>query len=402
MDIIDKIIELSNALEPHELSIRRTIHQNPELSFKEFETSRLVCSELARMDIPYEKSEVEPGIVATIDSGKAGKLLLLRADMDALPINEATGTEYSSKNKDVMHACGHDIHTANLLTVAEILKSTVNGWRGKVKLVFQPAEENGGGGRKMIEAGLLENPAPNACMAMHVFPHAKGLFTIADENVTAYSDGMGIIVHGKSAHSSAPQDGVDAINIAAHILVALNSISSKSLSPLCSATLNVGIIRAGTAANVIADKAEMACMLRSLTSDARKTIITKVQDMAKGISEAMGGSADVILKEGYVSVYNNKELSAFASKVIETNAKKLYADINSGDIPSPYLKTGACPGLIAEDFGFYSQKVPSCFIMVGVGEGAPTHSPEFCPDEAYIKLCTRAMALLAVSYLNEE
>ena len=177
MELTQRIIALSDQLEEQTLKLRHAIHCNPELSFKEKETSALVQRELTRIGIPYELSPVEPGVVGMIDSGKPGKLLLLRADMDALPIQEATGLPFASQNEGVMHACGHDVHTANLLAVAEILWNTRDAWKGRVKLVFQPGEENGGGGRQMIEQGLMDE-LPDACFAIHVMPSTPGILSL--------------------------------------------------------------------------------------------------------------------------------------------------------------------------------------------------------------------------------
>lgn len=220
MEPMEILAEISNELEQHTIAVRRQIHKNPELSFQEFKTAELVRKELERIGIPYRNSPVKPGIVAEIDSGRPGRLLMLRADMDALPIREMADVPFCSRNKGIMHACGHDVHTANLLAVGEILNKMKAYWNGRVKLVFQPAEEHGGGGRRMIEEGLLDE-LPDACMALHVTTDPRGRFYVGVGPLTAFSDRCEIVVHGKAAHSSEPQEGVDAVYIAASIIVAL-------------------------------------------------------------------------------------------------------------------------------------------------------------------------------------
>ncbi len=253
MQISEQIRTLSNEIEQHTLAIRHKIHACPELSFQEFKTSELVCSELERMGIPFEKSSCAPGVIGTIDSGRPGKFLMLRADMDALPIQEKTGLEYASQVPNVMHACGHDVHTANLLAVADILNRTKDQWNGKVKVVFQPAEENGGGGREMIKAGLMDE-MPDACFALHIKPGFDGCIMSSKRYLTAYSDAYTLLIRGRAAHSSTPEEGSDAIYIAASIVTGLHGIISRNISPMDRATLNVGTIHGGSAPNIIADE----------------------------------------------------------------------------------------------------------------------------------------------------
>lgn len=395
--ILERVIELSDQYEADMIRIRRTIHRNPELSFHEFETSALVCRELDQMGIPYEKSPTEPGIIATVDSGKPGRLLMLRADMDALPIMESSGVEFSSGTDHVMHACGHDVHTANLLTVGRILNGTKELWQGRARLVFQPGEENGGGGRRMIETGLL-NERPDACLGLHVFPWIQGRLVIGSGYLTAFSDGFTLLVKGKAAHSSEPQEGVDAVNIAAAVITALNQVTAKNLSPMSASTLNVGLISGGSAPNVIADQVELRGMMRNIRPEDREVMTERIKEIAQGTAKVMGGSCQCSFRQGYPSVLNDPELTAFVTGTIDREKAALYSGI--GAIPEHYLWGGSQAKLIAEDFGFYSQKMPSCFIQVGTGEFAPAHSPGFKVDEGYIKLCTRVMAYTAMEFLN--
>ena len=400
MNLTQKIIELSNQYEAHTLELRRTIHRHPELSSKEKETSALVRRELERIGIPYTLSQVEHGIVAEIDSKKPGRFLLLRADMDALPIQEATGLSFSSEVDGVMHACGHDVHTANLLSVAEILWNTKDSWNGRVKLVFQPAEELGGGGRQMVEQGLLSD-RPDACFALHVMPVTPGIFTVASGPLTAYSDSFFITVHGVAAHSSTPEQGVDAINIAAAIITAMNTITARNLSPLQYSTLNIGVMSGGSATNIIADTAQLNGMMRNATPKARETMFRRIEEIARGTAAMMGGSADIRFKHGYASVFNNESLADFISRIYTDHETDLFDGItDDGHAPEKWMRTGDQFMLAAEDFGFYTQEVPGCLIWIGTGDHAPNHNPGFMVEESYIKLCTRAMALFAVEFLK--
>lgn len=399
--VYEKIKSLSDELEAQTLSLRRCIHNNPELSFHEKETSALVQRELKRIGIPFELSPVEPGVIGMIDSGKPGKLLLLRADMDALPITEDTGLPFSSKNNGVMHACGHDVHTSNLLAVAEILWRLRGEWKGRVKLVFQPGEENGGGGRQMIEKGLMDE-LPDACFALHVQPERPGFFQIGTGPVTAWSDGFWIDIHGKAAHSSTPQLGVDAINIAAAIIQELNTVLARNVSPMTASAMNIGTIKGGYAPNVIPDYVELNGMMRNETKEAREIIFRRIEEIAKRTAEAMGGSADVRFRIGYSSVVNDAKLASFAEDLFRKEEHQLFSGITeNGAAPAGWLRTGKQFTLAGEDFGFYTQKAPSCFIWIGTGDGASNHNPKFTVEEPYIKLCTRAMADFAVAFLSE-
>lgn len=397
MERLEKIIRLSDAGAEHTIEVRRAIHRHPELAFREKETCRLVRKELEAMGIPYTESPVETGTIAEIDSGKPGKLLLLRADMDALPIQEKTGLPFASEVPNVMHACGHDVHTANLLAVGRVLNSMKEDWRGRVKLVFQPAEERGGGGREMIKNGLFDE-APDACMAMHNDTRIQGTITVGTGSISAFSDGCEIIIHGKSTHSSKPETGVDAVQIAAAVVTALYQITAKNVSPMEPSTLNVGTISGGLAGNIVADEVKILVMMRNATREARSAMFESVERIAKGMAQTMGGTADVNFREGYAAVYNDEKLSEFVEDLIRENAGALYEGI--GEIPENFLRTGNQMQLGAEDFGFYAQKAPSCFIRVASGDFAPAHNECFQVDENWIRLFTRVMCLAAVEYLQ--
>lgn len=398
---ISKILELSNKYESEIIKNRRKIHSNPELAFKEYQTSALVKEELIKYGIQVQGNISGTGVVGLLSGKERGKVLLLRADMDALPINEATDVEFKSKNKGIMHACGHDVHTANLLGVAKILSELKDEFLGTIKFVFQPAEESGGGGRKMVEEGVLENPKVDAAIALHIIPIEEGFINITDRNVTSYSDSFTLNVKGLKAHTSKPQDGIDAINIAANIVVALNSIMSKNIDPFEVGTFSIGKINGGDAVNIVSDNVVLKGMMRTTSKDGRQIFKSKIEDISKGIAKTYGGECSFEFKEGYPSVYNDIELTNIIKNKFKENYRELMEDIDPlKSRRKDLINLERKPILSAEDFGFFAMNVPSCFYMVGTGDYAPGHSPTFFVNEQYIKLCTRSMVLAAIEYLN--
>ena len=404
--LVNKIIDLSNRYEEEIINNRRRIHENPELSFCEYETSKFVEEELKKLGLEVYSGIAETGVVGLLQGKSEGKVLLLRADMDALPLDEETDIEFKSKNKGVMHACGHDVHTVNLLGVAKIMCELKNEFHGTIKFVFQPAEEKGGGGREMVRLGVLQNPKVDAAIALHVMPIEEGRILISDKNVSAYSDSFILQVKGKKAHTSRPQDGVDAINIAANIVVTLNSILVKNLDPFEIATFSIGKISGGSAVNIVPDYVSIKGMIRSVGKEARNVLKDKIESISKDIAKVYEGECVFEFNPGYPSIYNNEILTHQIRENFKKNYSELIKDIdsniyNEGDLKR-YIISDGKPMLGAEDFGFYAQKVPACFYRVGVGNYAPAHSSKFFVDEKYIKLCTRTMALAAIKYLNSE
>ena len=395
MSIINKIISLSNEYEDYVLNIRRRIHENPELSFKEYETSKLVISELKKIGLDVTGDIAGTGILASLKGKREGKVLLIRGDMDALPIEEEVDLKFKSKNKGVMHACGHDVHTANLLGLAKILAQLKDEIRGTVKFIFQPGEEKGGGGRKMIEEGILLKPKVDMALALHIMPIKAGDILLSKGNITASSDGFTIKIFGRASHTSRPQDGVDAINIAGSVISSLNTIISKNIDPRDSVTFSIGKIQGGTYNNIVPDYVELKGMIRSLDREARDIVIEKIKSVSEGIATTFGGSCEVEIREGYPSVVNNSELTDILRTSFKENLKVL-----SDGISDSVEVINHRPLLTADDFGYISQEIPSVYYMVGTGDYAAGHSPNFYVDEKYIKLCTRTMALAAWELLK--
>ncbi len=405
VELLEKIIELSDAYEEEIIALRQALHQNPELSFQEYKTAQRIMEKLGELRIDVQGGIAGTGIMATVRGDQPGRTLLLRADMDALPVEETVELPFKSANPGIMHACGHDVHMAALYGVAKILNELSGKWSGEVKLIFQPGEENGGGGREMIKEGILEKPRPDCCMALHVCTQTPtGALAMGSENVSAYSDMFTIKVHGKGAHSSLPQNGVDALNIAAHIIVALNSVMTKNMPPMEISTFTIGKLNGGTAPNIIANEAELVGMMRNITAEARSILIDKIESIAKGIASTFGGKADFILREGYPAVYNDPQITGQVRQVFLKYYKTMIADISpelaQADLKEQVIESKR-PILGAEDFGFYTQQIPSCFFRVGTGNTGIEHSSSFSVDEKYIKLCVRSMAFAAVDFLTQ-
>ncbi len=298
-ELAQRIQQLTDRYESDVLTLRHAIHADPELSFKEFHTMERVVEALKAIGIPARCGIVGTGIVADIQGAAPGRTLLLRADMDALPITENNDLPFCSQNQGVMHACGHDVHTANLVGVARILNELKEHWNGTVRLVFQPAEESGGGGREMIKKGILDDFPIDASLALHTMTTLKpGHLSLGRENVTSFSDRFVIKVTGKSTHSAKPQEGVDAIAIAGQIIVALNGMLLKEIDPMENATYSIGKIQGGTAPNIICDSVEMVGMMRNVGPVTREKLRVRMEAMVTDIARAYGGKAEYDLGGG--------------------------------------------------------------------------------------------------------
>lgn len=336
------------------IQLRHDIHAYPEPAFEEFETAKKVCNTLQRIPgIEIESGIAETGVVATLGREKKGPCVALRADMDCLPITEATGAAYTSTRPGLMHACGHDGHTTCLIGAALVLGELQDNLQGPVKFIFQPAEESGGGARKMVEAGVLSNPEVDAIFGLHGWPELKvGEITSAPGPVMAGDDRFTITIKGVGAHAAAPHTGVDPIVIAAQIVNSLQTIVSRSLDPLKNLVLTIGKIQAGTASNIIPTSAELVGTIRCFDSAVRSMAVTKLQLIAEQTARAFGARATVQIEEGYPSVVNDERAYEFFSSVAEKSGLKTI--------------TGLFPVMGSEDFSYYAQKVPGMYWALGV------------------------------------
>lgn len=370
------IQQRSNEILDEVIAIRRHIHQHPELSFEEHATSAFIQSKLKEWDISFETGFVKTGIVAMIlPDHPTEKCIGLRADMDALPITELNDVPYRSQNEGVMHACGHDVHSAMLLGVAKILQENRNHLKCAVKLIFQPGEEKLPGGAKlMIEEGVLNNPKVDEMFALHVFPELEaGKIGLRSGMYMASTDEIYITVHGKGGHGAMPQQNIDPILISAHLLTSLQQIVSRNCPPQIPCVLSFGRIEGLGATNVIPSKVELQGTFRTMDEKWREQAHKKIKHHAEHLVKSMGGQVDINIVKGYPYLENHPDLTEKA----RTKASKQLGASNVEDLP---LR------LTAEDFSYFSQEVPSTFIRIGVRNEAkgiihPVHNPQFDIDE---------------------
>ena len=389
----EELVRLSDELEEQTLRLRHEIHQCPELSFQEFKTSQLVMRELDRIGIPYEKSPQEPGIIAVIDSGRPGKFLMLRADMDALPIQEKTGLPFGSQVPGVMHACGHDVHTANLLAVGELLFRTRERWNGKVKLVFQPAEELSpvGGSRGMLESGYLDDA--KAVYGLHVWPDLPhGKVGVKAGPLMAATDHFTITIHGKTAHGAKPDQGIDAVVLGAQFVMAAQSIVSRKVDPLDNAVVTFGIFNAGTRYNIIAGECVLDGTVRTLNENTRDMIEDSMRKLLDAICLQSGATADIVYGRGYPALVNHERDAA----LIKKTAVSLFGEEDVVDVKNPAMP--------AEDFSFYLREKEGAFVWLGTAQEGktpwPLHNSRFDVDEDILWRGAALLAQTAIDYLN--
>jgi len=382
------------ALTPEIIQLRHELHEHPEIRFQEKWTSDRVARFLDTVGIPYKRGYAKgTGIVATLDNGE-GKTVLLRADMDALEIQEATGLPYASKIPNRMHACGHDGHTACLCGVVKTLVQNKDRVNGTVKFVFQPAEEEAAGGRYIVEEGVLDGV--DAVFALHGWPTLPvGSIGVRSGWTLAGADTFQITVRGRACHGADPGAGVDPIVIAAHITTALQTIVSRELNPWDAGVVTVGKIHAGTATNIIPETAVLEGTFRSFTPEVRDTIKDAVQRIAEGVATSLRAEADVQISENcYPPLYNDEAMTDFVRK----EATALLGKDKVIEMESPYMG--------AEDFAFYLQKVPGSFMCLGVNPHPgqaypPLHNPKFNFGDGPVPTAIALMSTLALRFLEE-
>ena len=394
--LIKKVKDLASEISEEVIQYRRHLHQNPELSFEEYNTSDFVAKELQKLDLIVERGVAGTGIVAILKAhNPEKKTIALRADMDALPIQEENESEYKSKNNGVMHACGHDVHTSSLLGTAKILSALKDEFEGTIKFIFQPGEEKlPGGASQMIKAGVLESPKVENITGQHVMPLIPvGKVGFRSGMYMASADEVYLTVRGKGGHAALPELNIDPVLISSHILVALQQIVSRNSSPKIPCVLSFGKVTANGATNVIPDKVEIEGTFRAMDEVWRKEAHEKITKLAKGIAEGMGGVCDVNIIKGYPFLKND----------VEVNGRNRLA-------AEEYLGTENVEDLDlwmgAEDFAFYSQEIPASFYRLGVRNEAKgiistVHTPTFDVDEECLEIGSGLMAWLAIKNLNK-
>ena len=373
---------------------RRHLHAHPELSFSEQETSAFIKARLDALGIPWT-GMADTGVVGMIEGGVASdRMVALRADMDALPITELNTFDHRSRNPGVMHACGHDAHTASLLAVADILQSLKDRWTGRVRLIFQPAEEKlPGGASWMIRDGVLRDPAPTAVIGQHVMPSvASGKIAMRSGQLMASMDEISVTIYGKGGHGAMPHLLVDPVLISAHLIVALQQVVSRNNNPMTPGVLSFGRVIADGAINVIPDMVCLKGTFRTVDEAWRYTAHSKMKKMAEQIAGSMGGACDFEVICGYPSLQNDEQLTRELEKAAVDYLGR------AGVIPAE-------PMMIAEDFAYYGRSAPGCFYFLGTGNPhkgttAPLHNPRFDIDEEALEVSTGLMAYLALRQLG--
>jgi len=389
--MLDKIKKLAAKYADEMIEVRHHLHANPELSYEEHKTSVFIQQQLSAMQIPFEVKAVT-GVIGLIKGKNPGKkVVALRADIDALPIVEENNVPYKSVNTGVMHACGHDVHTTCLLGAAKILQETKDEWEGTVKLIFQPGEEkNPGGASLLIKEGVLDDPAPEKIYALHVNPFIEaGTFSFRGGMIMASADEIYITIKGKGGHAAAPHMVIDTILIASHLIISLQQVVSRLNNPFNPSVLSITSIQGGNTTNVIPSEVKLMGTFRAMNEEWRFKAHEIIKAQTKQIVEALGGQAEVRIDIGYPFVYNDEALSADARQKAE-----LY--IGKDNVSETELRMGA------EDFAFYSHKIPACFFRLGTGNKKKgitigVHTPTFNIDESAIEHGMGMMAWLAVS-----
>jgi len=407
--IDQRIDDAARKVESKVIDCRRDIHQHPELGNRETRTSKLIADRLRELGIEVKTPVAHTGVIGILHGGKPGRVVALRADMDALPVVEQVDvpfkstvrTTFNGHDAGVMHACGHDAHVAILLGVAEVLAGIRQEIPGTVKFLFQPAEEGApegeeGGAKLMVKEGALDNPKVDAVFGLHVTSrYPVGELAYRSGSMMAAVDSFKIMVHGKQTHGAYPWLGVDPIVVAAQIVLGLQTIPSRQLdSSLAPSVVTVGAIHGGVRNNIIPDDVEMIGTIRSLDAKMRDDIHARIKRTAEDIARSGGATATVTIEEGYPITYNDPAVT-----------EKMAPTLRRVTGPSNVEVVNATLG--AEDFSFFQQKVPGLFFWLGTRpknqtaeQAASNHSPLFYVDESGLELGVRAMAHVAVDYLK--
>jgi amidohydrolase len=393
-------------LSPKVRDWRRDIHQHPELGNREVRTAALVADHLRELGLEVETGVAHTGVVALLRGGRPGPVVALRADMDALPVTEQVDLPFASKVRTlyngvevgVMHACGHDAHTAILMGVAEVLQGMQEDLAGTVKFIFQPAEEGPpageeGGARLMVEEGVLENPKPDVIFGLHTFPAPTGVIGYRAGGAMAGADNLHILVEGKQTHGAVPWAGVDPVVVAAQIVLGLQLIPSRQLDSAKSATvISIGSIHGGLRSNIIPDRVEMEGTIRILDPSIRKDVLRRVEQTAVSIAESSGATATVTVRPYAPVTYNDPALTA---KMVPTLRRVAGSGLR--EVP---------PLTPSEDFAFFQEKIPGLYFFLGINaegvgadEAAANHSPMFYINEDAFPLGVEALSTLVLDYM---
>lgn len=371
---------------------RRDLHRHPELGFQEIRTAGIVAAALNDLGLEVQTGVGKTGVVAVLDGASDGPTVLVRADMDALPIREENTTEYASETPGVMHACGHDAHTSIALAVAELLAAQREQIAGRVKFIFQPAEEIGRGADAMIKDGALNDPAPDVALGLHLWNEQPlGTLALTEGPFMAGAGDFTVRVRGRGGHGAAPHEARDPIVAASAIVGALQTVITRSLPPVDSAVISVTSFQAGTAFNIIPPGAELRGTIRMFRPDVRDRLVARMREIAQGVAEAYGCSAELEVQELTLPVVNNP--------AVMRRLRSLFARIHP-DLP----QITGYQTMLAEDMSYFLDAVPGAYFFVGSANAArdlayPHHHPRFDFDEAVIPLAVELLAAAVASYV---
>lgn len=393
MNVLEKIQKKSEEIFPKIVENRRFLHENPELAFEEFQTSEFVQKQLDLMGIPYQKGIAKTGVVGIIEGKKPGKVIALRADMDALPICESNNVDYKSKNDGKMHACGHDAHTASLLGTAEILNEIKEHLQGTIKLIFQPSEEKTPGGASvMIKEGVLKNPDVHSIFGQHVSPNIPtGKIGVRSGMYMASADEIYLTIQGKGGHGAQPHTTIDPLAIAAQLINNLQQIVSRKADPRIPSVLTFGKCIANGATNIIPETVYLEGTFRTFHEKWRAEAHEWITKIVHQTVEAFGAKANLNIVRGYPVLYNDEKLTGLTKNWIANY-------VGENQVLDLDLWTAA------EDFAYYTHEIPGCFYRLGTGNEIKKtqfglHTPQFNIDEDALKISTGLMAWIAYKEL---
>jgi amidohydrolase len=393
-DILKQIANEAQKILPEIVAIRRDLHAHPELSFQETRTSESVASTLERLGLEVKRNIATTGVVGLLRGASEGPTIALRADMDALPVEEKTGLPFASKNHGVMHACNHDGHVAMLLGAAMVLQKMQKTLPGNIKLIFQPGEEGFAGARQMIEAGVLEDePRIEAAFALHLDPmSASGTFAVREGPIMACADMFTLTVIGKGGHGAMPHTTIDPVFVSAHVITALQGISSRQVSAVDSVVLSICTIRTSEGMTIIPDSVELGGTVRLFNPDLRKKMPSMMEKVIEGVTSAFGAKFDLSYIHGYPATVNDP---GFAEMALSA-AEDVLGEKNARRLKNPRMPS--------EDFSYFLEQVPGAFAIMGAmprdKEPAPSHSPVTDIDEAVLAEGAKVHAAVALRYLG--
>jgi amidohydrolase len=401
------IDSLCAEVEPRVIAWRRDIHQHPELSNREFRTATLVADHLRQLGMEVKTEVAHTGVVGILRGTTTGRVVALRADMDALPVTELVDVPFASKVKaqhrgqevGVMHACGHDAHTAILMGVAEVLSKVSDRLPGTVKFIFQPAEEGApegetGGAALMIREGALDEPKPDAIFGLHVMPFPAGKFGCRSGPLMASVDSLSIVIRGQQTHGALPWRGVDPIVVASQVVLGLQTVVSRQVDLTAApVVITIGSIHGGVRENIIPDEVKMLGTIRAFSPDTREQIRQRITNTAQKIAESAGATAEVVINAGNPATVNDPDLTERMIPVLRR-------------VSGEDAVITVAPQTVAEDFAYYQQKVPGMFFYLGITpkdadatKAAPNHSPHFFVDESALVVGVRSLSHLALAQL---